>query len=573
MSTNGQEETVDVNIDGQAHAVPKGLNMIEAARMAGKEVPHYCYHPKLSVVGNCRMCMIELGMPMKDRSTGEPVLDENGAQKIGWMPKPAIACSTKAASGMHVRTDSEAVREYRNSVTEFLLLNHPLDCPICDQAGECRLQEFSAQYGRGYSRLDHEKLVKPKRTRIGPRVMLDDERCILCSRCVRFSQEIVGDDVLGFTDRGSYSTLTTYPGRELDNNYSLNTVDICPVGALTNTDFRFKMRVWFLRPVQSICAESSVGANTQVWSREGKIYRVTPRRNDAVNDTWMTDSGRARYKEVESADRLQRYTIDGMDAPAASACAKAAEHLAAGGAAVVGSARLSVEEQFLMKTIAERAGAETHLVSHYGEGDGILLSEDRTPNLRGALLTGLIGDLPPPDLSALAESIEAGRVSTVFAAYEDVAALGLGEDLRANVDLIYLGAHANGASAAADVVLPGLTVFEKDGCFVNQNFRLQKFNRAVPGPEGIAPDVASLEAVAASLGGEKPELMTPDVIWERISNALETFRGLGFRSLPDDGLPLDPGPLAELPFVESKNLKYDPAAFREAPAAAEAGVS
>ena len=307
-------ENVTINIDGQDVEVPKGINIIEAVKMVGKgkEVPHYCYHPKLSIAGNCRMCMVEMGMPMRDRATGEAVLEEDGTQKIAWMPKPTIGCATNASPGMHILTGSEMVKESRNGVTEFLLINHPLDCPICDQAGECRLQEFSAEHGRGYSRFIEDKNVKPKRSRLGPNVTLDDERCILCSRCVRFSKEIAGDDVLGFVDRGTYSTLTCYPGKELSHNYSLNTVDICPVGALTSTDFRFKMRVWFLKRTHSICTESSVGANTEIWSREGKIYRITPRRNDYVNDTWMTDTGRALYKEIESEDRLIHYSIEGV---------------------------------------------------------------------------------------------------------------------------------------------------------------------------------------------------------------------------------------------------------------------
>lgn len=306
MIQPAKPDLVTVFIDGKEIAVPKGTNVIEAARMVGTDVPHYCYHPKLTVAGNCRMCLIELGMPMADRATREPIMDpETGKQKINWIPRPQIGCGTTVVPGMHVKTQSPMVKECREGVMEFLLINHPLDCPICDQAGECKLQEQATGYGRGYSRFIEQKNVKPKRTQLGPRVTLDDERCVLCSRCIRFCQEVAKDDVLGFVDRGSYSTLTCYPGKELTNNYSLNTVDICPVGALTSTDFRFKMRVWFLKQSNSICTESSVGANTVVWSREGVIYRITPRQNDEVNDTWMADSGRILYKEVQSGNRLK----------------------------------------------------------------------------------------------------------------------------------------------------------------------------------------------------------------------------------------------------------------------------
>ncbi|PWU04170.1 MAG: ferredoxin, partial [Verrucomicrobia bacterium] len=223
--SNQQAEKIIVNIDGIDVLVPKGTNIIEAAAQVNIEIPHYCYHPKLSVPGNCRMCLVEMGMAVKDKATGQPVLENDGTQKIGWIPRPAIACGTQAAPGMHIKTKSDLVKSCQEGVMEFLLINHPLDCPICDQAGECRLQEFAIDYGRGYSRFIEKKVVKPKRTVIGPQVTLDDERCILCSRCIRFCQEIVKDDVLGFADRGSYSTLTTFPGKQLDNNYSLNTVD------------------------------------------------------------------------------------------------------------------------------------------------------------------------------------------------------------------------------------------------------------------------------------------------------------------------------------------------------------
>ena len=208
-------KVVPIVLDGKDVEVPEGINLVEAAALHGKEIPHYCYHPQLSVAGNCRMCLIEMGTPMRDRATGNSILEDDGSPKIGWVPKPVIGCATNVSPGMHVKTESKNVLDCREGIMEFLLVNHPLDCPICDQAGECRLQEFATDYGRGYSRYVERKNVKPKRTRLGPRVTLDDERCILCSRCIRFCQEVPKDDVLGFVDRGSFSTLTCFPGREL----------------------------------------------------------------------------------------------------------------------------------------------------------------------------------------------------------------------------------------------------------------------------------------------------------------------------------------------------------------------
>ncbi|HEY0863258.1 MAG TPA: 2Fe-2S iron-sulfur cluster-binding protein [Lacunisphaera sp.] len=559
-------DLVTVNIDGKDIAVPKGTNVIEAARQLGIEIPHYCYHPKLTVAGNCRMCLIEMGMPAMDPATKAPIVDAaTGKQKINWIPRPQIGCATNASPGLHVKTNSPMAREAREGVTEFLLINHPLDCPICDQAGECKLQEHSTAYGRGYSRFVEQKNVKPKRTQLGPRVTLDDERCILCSRCIRFSKEVAKDDVLGFVDRGSYSTLTCYPGKQLANNYSLNTVDICPVGALTSTDFRFKMRVWFLKQTPSIDTESSVGANTEVWSREGVIYRITPRQNDGVNDTWMADSGRLLYKQVKADNRLLEYSVDRTAALPAVALAKAGDLLNAGSVAIVGSGRSSVEEQFLTKKLADALKVSAVLVSRVGAGDKILVSADRNPNVRGALVTGLISALPAQQLTALAADIDAGKVKTVLSVGEDLTAAGLSAAQLAKVSVVYLGTHKNATSDAAKVVIPTLTVFEKSGTLVNQQFRLQKFAKAVPGPAGVADDLVTL---ATLVGAVTRSTVASDLgsLWAVIAAEVKPLAAATYANLPATGLLLDATPWAALPFCEGETLHFKPAA----PAAATA---
>jgi NADH-quinone oxidoreductase subunit G len=553
-------DLVTVNIDGKDIAVPKGTNVIEAARQLGIEIPHYCYHPKLTVAGNCRMCLIEMGMPAMDPATKAPIVDAaTGKQKINWIPRPQIGCATNASPGLHVKTNSPMAREAREGVTEFLLINHPLDCPICDQAGECKLQEQSTAYGRGYSRFVEQKNVKPKRTQLGPRVTLDDERCILCSRCVRFSKEVAKDDVLGFVDRGSYSTLTCYPGKQLANNFSLNTVDICPVGALTSTDFRFKMRVWFLKQTPSIDTESSVGANTEVWSREGVIYRVTPRQNDGVNDTWMADSGRMLYKQVKADNRLLEYSVDRTAALPAVALAKAGDLLNAGSVAIVGSGRSSVEEQFLTRKLADALKVSAVLVSRVGAGDKILVSADRNPNVRGALVTGLISALPAQQLTSLAADIDAGKVKTVLSVGEDLTAAGLTAAQLAKVSVVYLGTHRNATSDAAKVVIPALTVFEKSGTLVNQQFRLQKFAKAVPGPAGVADDLVTL---ATLVGAVTRSTVASDLgsLWAVIAAEVKPLATATYANLPATGLLLDATPWAALPFCEGETLHFKPAA-------------
>jgi len=574
MTQPAQSDLIAVNIDGREIAVPPGTNMIEAARLLGIDIPHFCYHSKLSVAGNCRMCLVEMGKPAVDAATKQPILDPaTGRQAIRWGAKPVIACFTPAAPGLYIRTNTPLIKECREGVMEFLLINHPLDCPICDQAGECKLQEQATQYGRGYSRFVERKNVKPKRTLLGPRVMLDDERCILCSRCVRFSKEIAHDDVLGFIDRGSYSTLTCYPGRRLENNYSLNTVDICPVGALTSVDFRFKMRVWFLKQTNSVDTESSVGANTVVWSREGVIYRITPRENDEVNDTWMADSGRLLYQQVRAANRLLEPRVNGQPATLDAALSAAVSLLSAGGkvsanpqsaiknpqssVAVVGSGRSSVEEQFLTKKLAAALQAPAWVVARVGEGDRLLVSADRNPNTRGALVTGLIKTLPSPTLAELAAQIDAGLVRTVVSVGEDLAAAGLTVAQLARISVVYLGTHANATVDVAKVVLPTLTVFEKSGTFVNQQFRLQKFVAAVPGPVGASDDLAVLAQLVTALGG-KPFGATVTTLWPTLATEIPQFARVTFESLPDTGLLLNRTPWAALPFAEGETLHYQP---------------
>jgi NADH-quinone oxidoreductase subunit G len=565
MIQSAAPDLVTVNIDGRDIAVPKGTNVIEAALRLGIDVPSYCYHSKLTVVGNCRMCLVEMGMPAVDPATKAPVMDPaTGRQKINWVPRPTIACATNATPGLHIRTTTPLVKDCREGVMEFLLINHPLDCPICDQAGECKLQEQATGYGRGYSRYIEKKNTKPKRTVLGPRVMLDDERCILCSRCVRFCKEIAKDDVLGFTDRGSYSTLTCYPGRKLENNYSLNTVDICPVGALTSTDFRFKMRVWFLKRTNSIDTESSAGANTVVWSREGEIYRVTPRRNDAVNDTWMADSGRLLYKSVRGPGRLAAVRLDGAESALDFAVRAAADLLGRGGAAVVGSGRSPVEEQFLLARICRKLGVGATLVARVGAGDGLLVSADRNPNVRGALVTGLISELPPATLTSLGSEIDSGAVTSVLAVGEDLAAAGLSPEQLAKVAIIYLGTHENPTSAAARILLPSLTVFETGGTLVNQQFRIQKFEAAVPGVAGATDSLVVLSKLAHALGAGSygAELAT---LWPQIAAEVPALAKVTHASLPEEGLPLDGAAWASLPFVEGPGLHFTPAS-REAKA-------
>src|SRR4051794_21775630 len=368
-------ETLTVKVDGRTLQVPKTMSdpitgkpipttMLQACALARIDVPHYCYHPKLPVAGNCRMCLVEFGTPAMGPDR-KPIVNPDGTPKISKSPRPAIACATPISPGMEIYTATPAVKQMREGVLESLLINHPLDCPICDQAGECKLQEYSVDYGQSASRFVEPKVHKPKRVDLGPRIVLDAERCILCTRCIRFTKDVAGDDALGIVNRGSFNTISAFPGKPFDNNYTLNTVDICPVGALTSKDFRFKMRVWFLKETKSICTSCGTGCNIVIGSREEKVYRYEPRENDAVNSTWMCDYGRLNYKWIGSEKRLTEVRIGQDTTTWTHALKQISEKLAKaapGSVAIVASARQTNEELFLLSKLAKKFNAITDSV-------------------------------------------------------------------------------------------------------------------------------------------------------------------------------------------------------------------
>jgi len=539
-------ELLNVQIDGVWHQFPKGTRVIEACSKAGKFVPHYCYHPKLSSPGNCRMCLIEMGMP-KLGPDRKPETGEDGKPTINWIPRPQISCAQDIAEGMGVRTDSPLVRECRHGVMEFLLINHPLDCPICDQAGECQLQEFSVQYGTGGSRFLEEKVKKPKRVELGPRVTLDDERCILCSRCIRFMKEVAKDDVLGFASRGSHTYLTAHPGRKLDSNYSLNTVDICPVGALTDTDFRFKMRVWFLKETKSICTSCATGCNTIIGTRENVIYRQTPRENNSVNSSWMCDYGRHNFHYVNSPERLTKPRVRlgsaQEDASWTTAIARAVDDLRrfkGDEIAVIASGKMTNEELWLTKQLIEALGIKYRdIVPRVGESDDILLSSYRNPNIVGAHLLGVAQDEPGSLLPEIFRRVQTGSIKAVLALNEDLMNAGLSTaDVEKLEAFIAIDILPNRTSAYATTLLPGYSSAEKRGSMINIKGRLQRLNRAVRGPGESRDDWEILRDLLQKFTGSNGIYLIEDV-FKQMAEAIPQLHGLSLSKIRDLGTQLE----------------------------------
>jgi len=559
-----------VKVDGREIEVPRLMadwsgkltptTMIQACELAKVDVPHYCYHPKLPIAGNCRMCLVEFGTPAlgPDR---KPILNPDATPKIVKSPRPAIACATLISPGMEIYTNTPGVKQMREGVLEFLLINHPLDCPICDQAGECKLQEYSVDYGQSASRFVEAKVHKPKAVDLGPRIMLDDERCILCTRCIRFTRDIVGDDALGVVNRGSFNTLTAYPGKAFDNNYTLNTVDICPVGALTSRDFRFQMRVWFLKETRSVCTSCATGCNILIGSREEKIYRYTPRENDAVNGPWMCDYGRLNYKWIGQENRLKEVLM--RNAGQASRRSHSSEKLETGATpvlqkttwtaalneiaeklkksqqgsvAIVASARQTNEELWLISKLKAKLGAISDSVPRTGEGDKLLVSTDKNPNRNGAQLTGVAAHAMGANLPEIADGIRTGKIKTLVVFGEDMTRHGIGADMLGKLEMLIVSdILPNATTKLAHYVLPGCAHAEKRGTFTNTKGRVQKFMKAVEPPGDARPEWEFLHDLVYNITGQDG-FLTIEGLFNEMANDVPAFNGLTWASLGDTGV-------------------------------------
>jgi NADH-quinone oxidoreductase subunit G len=561
-TTKPPTDLITVKVDGKVVSLPRTTpdpltgrpvptTMIQACFAAGVMVPHYCYHPKLAVAGNCRMCLVEFALPAlgPDR---KPILNPDGTPRVILQtlpyepatPRGAIACATPLSPGMEIYTNTPTVKQMREAVLESLLINHPLDCPICDQAGECKLQEYSVEYGQSESRFVETKVHKPKQVDLGPRIMLDDERCILCSRCIRFTRDLVGDDALGVVNRGSYSAIATFPGRAFDNNYTLNTVDLCPVGALTSKDFRFEMRVWFLKETKSLCTSCGTGCNILIGSREDRVYRYTPRQNDAVNACWMCDAGRLNYRWVGREDRLVKCGMRSaergiVEAAWPAVLQQVSDRLRSatpGSVAFIASARQTNEELYLLKQLATKLGAITDSVPRTGDPDKLLVSADRNPNSTGARLLGLCYTEMGINLSKIADGIRRGTIKTLIVFGEDVTRHGICPELLAKLEtLVVSDILPNATTQAAHFLLPGCAHAEKRGTFVNVKGRLQRFWKAVEPPGDARPEVEFLSELVAAVTGQ-PVPSTFEGLFNQMTQAVPAFGGVSWATASDTGV-------------------------------------
>lgn len=543
-----------ITIDGKVFEVDNKISIIEAAKQNGVEIPHFCWHPRLSVAGNCRMCLVE----------------------VERMPKLVIACATQVVDGMVINTKSDRVINAQQAVMEFLLINHPLDCPICDEAGECKLQDYTYKYSVGVSRFGFEKVRKPKRVALGPNVMLDVERCIMCSRCVRFCDEVAKKPQLVFSQRGDHVELTTFPGEQLDNPYSMNVIELCPVGALTSRDFRFKARVWDMSSTETVCPGCARGCNTYVWVRNNEILRLTPRFNPDVNDYWMCDYGRlSTFKFVNAEDRIKAPLVrregelvevgwDEAIAAVVSGLKQFKKHEIGG----IGSPYATNEDNYLFAKLMKEVVGTRHVdfMRHVKEGDedDLLIRADKTPNSSGARLVGVHpsdGGLP---LDGILKEIREGKIRALYVVDDNIAADPKVADVLVKLDLLVVHAsNHHETTRLADIVLSSSTYAEKHGTFTNFQGRVQRIRPAVATLEldraldGMAmsrldkfgaqndrwmkgarrdarPTWRIMRSVANALGA-KWKYNTAEEVFNDIAQKIEAFKGLSYLKVGSKG--------------------------------------
>jgi NADH-quinone oxidoreductase subunit G len=520
---------VHLTVDGNPVEAREGEPLLQAMLNAGLDIPHYCYHPKLSIDGSCRLCQV----------------------RIEGVPKLQISCNTPVHDAMVVHVADPEVALARRGVEELLLLNHPLDCPICDKAGECWLQNYAMRFGSRFARTHDPRRKHEKRLDIGDRMLLDQERCILCRRCVRFCREISQTGELHVFNLGDRSVLDIHD-RRLDNDYSMCTADICPVGALETKDFHHKVRVWFLEEIASVCPSCSNGCNIMLCTYKNRIWRLIPRRNDAVNDTWMCDAGRLNYGFVGDPTRLRMPRVALPDGPAEGNWEEATEHAAKrleefrrmhGGKALgaLASPHLTNEENYRFGELMRTLGVERLAMAvRHGKHDNFLIKAEKAANARGVRELGLVsGD--DDGLGQLLGACEAGDIKGLYLCGDDFLELVDAAQLTKilpQMDLLI--AHSlkfHPMLAKAAVIFPTTTFAEKEGTFTNHTGRVQRIHKALEPPAGWLTDGDVFTEILNHLESRQERFDVPG-IWESMAQNGTPFAQLKLDQIDPYGAPL-----------------------------------
>ena len=515
-----------LTINGQVCEFEPGQNILQVALYAGIEVPHYCWHPSLSVVANCRICLGEVWAP-NPRNEG----------KLEPLPKLVPTCQTPAAEGQVIYTDSPKAIGNQKAVMEYLLINHPVDCPVCDQAGECHLQDYSYQYGRSQSRFQEQKIKQPKKD-VGPHVLLYSDRCIMCTRCVRFTREITGTNELIVDGRGAFEQIDVFPGLALDNPLSGNVIDLCPVGALLDKDFLFRQRVWLLKKTASIDGLTASGDNIEVHHNDGEVQRIKPRFNPDVNGHWITDEVRYGWKHVHADERLRMPSVRGQDPVAEDAAARAWNEAIDAAAAGLGRAgrvllvispMLSCEDAFHLARLAGALDGTVNFavgpVPFSGQDqvflDGFRLHAEKAPNARGVRrVLGAMGGEVLEFEAAIARAGEFDALVFTGNHPSDWVTKATAAAVPAAAFVLCLDTLPNRLLDRADVVLPAATWIEKAGTFENASNRLQAFDRAIEPIDFCKSEAQIAIDLLARIRGEAPAAFNPAMTRQAMAGEL-----------------------------------------------------
>jgi len=530
-------------IDGEPVEYEPGEKVLSAALRCGKIIPHYCYHPGMSIVATCRMCLVDV----IDLGNGRPA------------PKLQTACSVDATAGMKIETFNQKVEEGRKLVNEFLLINHPLDCPICDQSGECTLQDYSFKYGSGKSEMDYSKRVNGWRD-IGTFVALERNRCIQCSRCDRFTREITGTNEFGMFNRGHELAVDTYTDRPMTNKFQGNMADICPVGAITEKEFRFKRRVWKLKKNHSICTGCSTGCNVTIEHDRNEVFRLKPHENQNVNKWWLCDEGRLTYRKMnEKKSRINQplgligENLEGISwEKAYGAIAERIRELKPLPQEVLAltDTHASNEELYLIQKLLKEGFSSENIFCPFpkweqSESDffiNTLITTDKTPNRAGALALHIKGDLKNTKLKKVIE----GDLKVVFVLGNPFETeLEFKEIIKRTQLVIHIGVFHNSWSEIADVVLPGQFYSEKEGTYTNKNQRVQSTEIAVKALRRTRPEWQIISELSQALGHKSSFESIPQVFNAMVQES-KAFTGISFDKIGSFGIELtkntkDPG--------------------------------
>ena len=530
-------------IDGEQVEYEPGEKVLSAALRCGKIIPHYCYHPGMSIVATCRMCLVDV----IDLGNGRPA------------PKLQTACSVDATAGMKIETFNQKVEEGRKLVNEFLLINHPLDCPICDQSGECVLQDYAFEYGSGKSEMDYSKRVNGWRD-IGTFVALERNRCIQCSRCDRFTREITGTNEFGMFNRGHELTVDTYTDRPMTNKFQGNMADICPVGAITEKEFRFKRRVWKLKKNHSICTGCSTGCNVTIEHDRNEVFRLKPHENQSVKKWWLCDEGRLTYRKMnEKKSRIHQplgrigENLEGISwEKAYGAIAERIRELKPLPHEVLAltDTHASNEELFLIQKFLKEGFSSDNIFCplprwEQRESDffiNTLITSDKTPNRAGALALHIKGDQKNTKLKKVIE----GDLKVVFVLGNPFETeMEFKEIIKLTQLVIHIGVFHNSWSDIADVVLPGQFYSEKEGTYTNKDQRVQSTEIAVKALRKTRPEWQIISELSLALGHKISFESIPQV-FNAMAQEAKAFSGLSFDEIGGLGIGLtkkteDPG--------------------------------